>query len=127
MALWLLCYDLYSLLQDIAERHGCLLVQSRLLCCCVQDLVEEDASLVTGMLQPAHLEQLQDFLKRPGSLASIGEDPSLPSGTFRALSAQDASFRAMSLDDKARTLSLMPPSAAAALLGELTSLLAHSG
>lgn len=88
-------------------------------CLAVQDLPEEDASLIKGMLQPAHLDQLQDFLKRPDTHASIGDDPSLPSGSLRALSTQYASFRALSIDDKARTLSLMPPASAAALLGEL--------
>lgn len=86
----------------------------------MQDLPEEDASLIKGMLQPAHLDQLQDFLKRPNVHTSMGDDPSLPSGSLRALSTQDASFRALSFNDKARTLSLMPPAAAAALLGELT-------
>ena len=85
----------------------------------MQDLAEEDATLVTGMLQPVRLQQLQEFLKRPDSLSSLGDDPSLPSGSLRALSTQDMSFRNLSFNDKARTLSLMPPAAAAAILGRL--------
>lgn len=89
----------------------------------MQDLDEGDASLVTGMLQPVHLQQLQDFLKRPGSLGGLEEDPSLPSASFSTVSSRDASFHGLSLDDKARTLSVMPPAAAAAILG--TSLHAY--
>ena len=88
----------------------------------MQDLAEEDASLVTGMLQPVHLQQLQEFLKRPDSLSSLGDDPSLPSGSLRALSTQDMTFHNLSFNDKARTLSLMPPAAAAAILGRVVLL-----
>ena len=81
----------------------------------VQDLDVEDASLVTGMLAPARLDQLNAFL--------VGEALTLPRQIDEP-SLTTSSLHGLSMDDKVATLSALQPSVAAAILGE-TCLLLH--
>lgn len=80
--------------------------------CCLhlqsQDLDGEDASLVTGMLAPKRLDQLNEFLGTPVPTPQQIDEPSLTTSSLHALS----------LDDKVATLSALQPSVAAAILGE---------
>ena len=73
----------------------------------MQDLDVDDASLVTGMLAPARLSQLTQFV---GLAAPPSKQPDEPSLTL-------SSLHGLSLDDKVATLSALQPSAAAAILG----------
>ncbi len=74
-----------------------------------QDLDSEDASLVTGMLAPKRLDQLNEFLGASVPIPERIEEPSLTTSSLRGLS----------LGDKVATLSALQPSAAAAILGKL--------
>ena len=72
-----------------------------------QDLDTEDASLVTGMLAPARLDQLTAFLGGAPPQPRQVDEPSLTTSSLHGLS----------MDDKVATLSALQPSVAAALLG----------
>jgi hypothetical protein len=74
-----------------------------------QDLESEDASLVTGMLAPKHLDQLNEFLGAPVPIPEQIDEPSLTTSSLHGLS----------LGDKVATLSALQPSVAAAVLGKL--------
>lgn len=73
-----------------------------------QGLENDDASLVTGMLSPGRLDQLNEYLGAPAPIPKQVDEPSLTTSSLRGLS----------LDDKVRTLSAMQPSVAAAILGQ---------
>ncbi|KAL0042160.1 hypothetical protein WJX77_004929 [Trebouxia sp. C0004] len=76
----------------------------------IQGLDSEDASLVTGMLAPKRLDQLNEFL---GTSVPILEQIAEPSLTT-------SSLHGLSLGDKVATLSALQPSVAAAILGVLS-------
>lgn len=69
----------------------------------------EDASLVTGMLAPKRLDQLNEFLGASVPIPAQIDEPSLTTSSLHGLS----------LGDKVATLSALQPSAAAAILGKL--------
>lgn len=75
-----------------------------------QGLESEDASLVTGMLAPKRLDQLNEFL---GASVPVPEQVNEPSLTT-------SSLHGLSLGDKVATLSALQPSVAAAILGKLS-------
>ncbi|KAL0041495.1 hypothetical protein WJX79_005335 [Trebouxia sp. C0005] len=76
----------------------------------IQGLESEDASLVTGMLAPKRLDQLNEFL---GASVPVPEQVNEPSLTT-------SSLHGLSLGDKVATLSALQPSVAAAILGVLS-------